>query len=49
MGLTEEDYIYTKSAMPGWLYIDTLDNKKISVLKFDDDTKEFIETNNNYY
>ena len=47
MGLTEEDYIYTKSAMPGWLYIDTLDNKKISVFKFDDDTKDFIKTNNN--
>ena len=33
--------------MPGWLYIDTLDNKKISVFKFDDDTKDFIKTNNN--
>ena len=49
MGLTEEDIIYKKSAMPGWLYIDTLDNQKISVLKLDDDTKKFIKMNKNFY
>ena len=49
MGLTEEDIIYKKSAMPGWLYVDTLNPKKISVLKLDDNTNEFIQMKNNSY
>jgi len=43
-GLTEEDNIYKWSAMPGWLYIDTLNPEKISVLKLDNKTREFVET-----
>ena len=49
MGLTEEDIIYKKSAMPGWLYVDTLNPKKISILKLDDNTKEFIQMKNDSY
>jgi len=49
MGLTEEDIIYKKSAMPGWLYVDTLNPKNISILKLDDNTNEFIQMKNNSY
>ena len=31
--LTEEDEIYLRSALPGWLYIDTRDSQRTRVLE----------------
>ena len=38
--MTEEDQIYSRAAMEGWLYVDTLNNGKI--LKVDHDTHIFM-------
>ena len=40
--LTEEDEIYLKAAMPGWLYIDTRNISEIKILEIDQDKREFV-------
>ena len=39
--LTEEDEIYLRSALPGWLYIDTRDTQRTRVLEVNTATANF--------
>ena len=39
--LTEEDEIYLRSEMPGWLYIDTRDSQRPRVLEVNTNTGNF--------
>ena len=41
--LSEEDEIYLRSGMPGWLYVDTRDKNNITVLQVSGITQEFIQ------
>ena len=42
--LSEEDEIYLRSGMPGWLYVDTRDQNNIKVLQVNSITQTFIHT-----
>ena len=46
--LTEEDEIYLRSDMAGWLYIDTLEPDNIRVLQVNKTLGVFTEINNKY-
>ena len=39
--LSEEDEIYLRSGMPGWLYVDTRDKNNITVLQVNTTTQTF--------
>ena len=39
--LTEEDEIYLRTGLPGWLYIDTRDTKRPRVLEVNTNTGDF--------
>ena len=41
LNLSEEDEIYLRSGMPGWLYVDTRDQNNIKVLQVDQSTQTF--------
>ena len=41
--LSEEDEIYLRSGMPGWLYVDTRDKNNITVLQVSGITQKFIQ------
>ena len=39
--LTEEDEIYLRTGLPGWLYIDTRDTQRTRVLEINTNTGNF--------
>ena len=39
--MTEDDEIFLRAAMPGWLYIDTRDPEDTRLLKVDSQTHKF--------
>ena len=41
VNLSEEDEIYLRSGMPGWLYVDTRDKNNITVLQVNTTTQTF--------
>ena len=41
LNLSEEDEIYLRSGMPGWLYVDTRDKNNIIVLQVNTTTQIF--------
>ena len=40
--LSEEDRVYLRSGMPGWLYLDTRDKNNVVVLQVNTTTQTFI-------
>ena len=42
--LSEEDEIYLRSGMPGWLYVDTRDQDNIVILQVNSTTQTFTPT-----
>ena len=47
-GLTEDDEMYLRSALPGWLYIDTR-HEVIEMLKVNNKTHKFEEASMKYF
>ena len=41
VSLSEEDEIYLRSGMPGWLYVDTRDQNSVVVLQVNTTTQTF--------
>ena len=44
LNFDQEDHIWKLAAMPNWLYIDTVDKDNITVLRIDEESREFVQT-----